>query len=198
MVPEVGWVDRPEPIRSTQPQTFTPESSVAPLETSPWSRVDGLSEFNVTSQTDEQCHAAVTNTEQVMSAEVGGELKAVPTRRSLFGPDYVRLAILLLCGIAVHGWLISHTAIPARDSLGYARIAVKFGDPNGGETDPQKSHQRIEVIRDAEQPPGYPLAIWLTEMSLRVAPAFPSLIEACSPRRSQMPPPRCCLSFRCI
>ncbi|MCE9563759.1 MAG: glycosyltransferase family 39 protein [Planctomycetes bacterium] len=102
-----------------------------------------------------------------MSAEVGGELEAVPTRRSLFGPDYGRLAILVLTAIAIHAWLIANTAIPARDSLGYARIAVKFSDPNAGETNPHESHQRIDVIRSAEQPPGYPMAIWLTEKVLR-------------------------------
>ena len=108
-----------------------------------------------------------------MSAEVGGELEAVPTQRSLFGPDYGRLIVLVLVAVAVHAWLIANTAIPARDSLGYARIALNFSNPNGGETNPHEQHQRIDVIRSAEQPPGYPLAIWVTEKVLRVVTDLP-------------------------
>ena len=133
-----------------------------------------------------------------MSAEVGGELKAVPTRRSLFGPDYVRLAVLLLCGIAVHGWLIAHTAIPARDSLGYARIAVNFSDPNRGEANPEKPHQRIEVIREAEQPARLsPGDLAHREVPTMLHQPFPSLTEVCSPPKLRMRPLLCCLSSRC-
>ena len=82
------------------------------------------------------------------------------------GQDYARLAILLAVGAAVHCWLVTHTAIPARDSLAYARIALNTADPNAG-TGSAEPRQRIEVIRDAIHPPGYPLAIWITEKALR-------------------------------
>ncbi|WP_439626077.1 glycosyltransferase family 39 protein [Gemmata sp.] len=108
-----------------------------------------------------------------MSAEVGGQLEVVPARRSLFGPDYVRLAVLVLVGIGVHAWLIAHTAVPARDSLGFARYALNLSDPHPApeSSDPR---QRIDVIRTAEQPPAYPAAIWATELVLRAACGLPT------------------------
>ncbi|MBA4189232.1 MAG: hypothetical protein C0467_14645 [Planctomycetaceae bacterium] len=106
------------------------------------------------------------DTEQAMSAEVGGQLEVVTAPRSLFGPDYARLAVLVLVAVGIHGWLISHTAVPARDGLTFARFALSFSDPNAG-SDSTVPRQRIEVIRSAEQPPGYPFAIWVTEIVLR-------------------------------
>jgi hypothetical protein len=105
-----------------------------------------------------------------MPAVVGGRIEAVAPRRSLFGPDYVRLAILLIVAAIIHCWLIAHTSIPARDSLGFARLALNIGNPNAGvEPSERELHprQRIEVIRTAEQPPGYPLAVWAMEKALR-------------------------------
>jgi len=101
-----------------------------------------------------------------MSAEVGGQLEAVPVRRSLFAPDYARLLVLVLIATAIHAWLVAHTAVPARDSLGYARIALDISDPNatGNSGEPR---QRMDVVRTATQPPGYPMAVWFTEKALR-------------------------------
>ena len=107
-----------------------------------------------------------------MSAEVGGRLEAVAPRRSPFGPDYVRLGVLFAVAIAIHTWLVAHTAVPARDSLGYARIANNFDDPNKG-IEPGQSRQRIEVVRTAQQPPGYPLAVFITERALRKTTDLP-------------------------
>lgn len=106
-----------------------------------------------------------------MSAEVGGRLEAVSPHRSLFGPDYVRLAILFVVAIAIHGWLVARTAVPARDSIGYARVALNLSNPSpNSEGQPR---QRIDVIRTAEQPPGYPLAVWATEKALRYLVKLP-------------------------
>ncbi len=101
-----------------------------------------------------------------MPAEVGGRLVAVAPQRSLFAPDYVRLLLLLAIASAVHIWLVVHTAVPARDSIGYARLALNLSDPNAG-SGTEKPRQRIEVVRTAEQPPGYPIAVWATEKVLR-------------------------------
>jgi 4-amino-4-deoxy-L-arabinose transferase-like glycosyltransferase len=109
-----------------------------------------------------------------MAAEVGGRLETVAPRRSLFGPDYVRIGVLLVVAAGVHGWLVAHTAVPARDSLGYARIAFNFADPNGladpnrrPDAEPDAPRPRIEVIRTAEQPPGFPVAVWATGKLLK-------------------------------
>lgn len=108
-----------------------------------------------------------------MAAEVGGALESVPTQRSLFGPDYVRLLVLALAAVGAHAWLIAHTAVPARDSLGFARYALSLSDPNG---DPGTGEPRVrtDVIRGSEQPPAYPAAIWVTEKILRSTVALPT------------------------
>jgi hypothetical protein len=68
--------------------------------------------------------------------------------------------------LVIHFYLVHHTAVPARDSLGYARIALNLLDPQaGGQVSERRS--RMEVIRTAEQPPGYPLAIGCMEKILR-------------------------------
>src|SRR5262245_3916238 len=101
-----------------------------------------------------------------MSAEVGGQLETVPPRRSLFGPDYLRIAILLAVGAAVHIWLVAHTSVPARDSLTFARIAVNISNPSAG-AEPGEPRQRMDVIRESVHPPGYPIAVWVTLKVLR-------------------------------
>jgi hypothetical protein len=103
--------------------------------------------------------------EQIMAAEVGGRLEAIPPHRSLFGQDYARLISLFAIAIAIHAWLITHTAITARDSTGYARVALNMLNPSAGGNGEQR--QFIDVIRTAEQPPGYPLAILAVEKLLR-------------------------------
>ena len=108
-----------------------------------------------------------------MSSAVGGRLEAVAPRRSFYGRDYWRIAVLLAVAIAIHSWLVIHTAVPARDSIAYARIANNLSYPSMGAMNGE-SRQRIDVIRTAEQPPGYPLAVWITEKALRVSvPSLP-------------------------
>ncbi|MFM8271600.1 MAG: ArnT family glycosyltransferase, partial [Gemmata sp.] len=96
-----------------------------------------------------------------MSASVGGRLEEVQPERSLFGPDYLRLAALVLVSVAVHAWLVSHTALTARDSLGFAREAIRLDTPSAV---PHPADERpktaIDLIRTAEHPPGFPLAVW--------------------------------------
>lgn len=101
-----------------------------------------------------------------MTSDVGGRLETVAPRRSLFGPDYLRLAALFAVAVAIHVWLVAHTAVPARDSLGYARLALNFADPNKARAT-EEPRLRIDVIRTAEQPPGYPIAVWVTMKVLK-------------------------------
>jgi hypothetical protein len=104
--------------------------------------------------------------ERIMSAEVGGRLEAIPRRRSLFFKDYWRIGVLLAVAIAVHGWLIVNTALPARDSMGFARIANNLSFPAAGNTS-DKPRTRIDIIREAQHPPGHPLVIWMTSKALK-------------------------------
>jgi hypothetical protein len=105
-----------------------------------------------------------------MSASVGGVLEQVERPRSLFGPDYLRLAGVALVALAVHGWLIATTAVTARDSLGFARQALSFASPSS--VPPHKDGRAkttIDLVRESEHPPGYPLAVWVTHAGLRRA-----------------------------
>lgn len=95
-----------------------------------------------------------------MSASVGGRLEEVEPKRSLFGPDYLRLAALVLVAVAVHAWLVSHTALTARDSLGFARQALCFDTPSAAPHEEGHPKNTIDHIRAGEHPPGYPLTIW--------------------------------------
>ena len=110
-----------------------------------------------------------------MSATVGGRLEAVERPRSLFGPDYLRLAALALVAVAVHGWLIAHTALTARDSLGFARLALCFENPSAAPPDKDTGRPKntLDHIRAAEHPPGYPLAVWATDAALGVVSSRP-------------------------
>lgn len=101
-----------------------------------------------------------------MSAEVGGRLEAVAPRRSLFLKDYWRIGVLLAVAVAIHGWLVVKTALPARDSIGFARIANNLSDPNAGNTSDTR-RQRIDIIREAQHPPGHPIMIWLASKALK-------------------------------
>src|ERR1051325_5638631 len=103
-----------------------------------------------------------------MSATVGGRLEQVEQPRSLFGPDYLRLAALLLVAAAVHGWLIAHTALTARDSLGFARLALCFENPSAAPPHENgRPKNTLDHIRAAERPPGFPLAVWATDSVLK-------------------------------
>ena len=98
-----------------------------------------------------------------MGATVGGRLQEVEPQRSLFGPDYLRLAGLVLVAVAVHAWLLSHTAVTARDSLGFARQALCLDAPSLAPPHADgRPMNAIDHVRESEHPPGYPLAVWTT------------------------------------
>jgi hypothetical protein len=103
-----------------------------------------------------------------MGATVGGRLEEVERPRSLFGPDYLRLAGLALVAVAVHGWLVAHTALTARDSLVFARLALCFENPSAAPPNPDgRPKNTFDHIREAEHPPGYPLSVWAVDAALR-------------------------------
>ncbi|MBX9582262.1 MAG: glycosyltransferase family 39 protein [Gemmataceae bacterium] len=104
-----------------------------------------------------------------MAAAVGGRIEAVERPRSVFAPDYLRLAVLVLVAAAVHGWLVAHTAVTARDGLGFARYAICLQSPFV--IDPHWDYNRTQydVVKGQQHPPGYPAAVWLTAKLVRAA-----------------------------
>ena len=113
-----------------------------------------------------------------MAAVVGGRIEAVERPRSLFGPDYIRLLALAVVSVAVHGWLIAHTAVTARDGLGFAQEALRLQSPSKAnppdhlkqrENPPPAVHNAVDVMAAAQHPPGYPVAVWLAGKAVRTA-----------------------------
>jgi 4-amino-4-deoxy-L-arabinose transferase-like glycosyltransferase len=70
-----------------------------------------------------------------------------PARR--FSDGVLLLALLCLAGI-IHGWLIAHTYVPSRDTIGYIRYALQFD-----------SRPWTEIIPHMQQHPLYPISVWL-------------------------------------
>ena len=66
------------------------------------------------------------------------------------------LSILVLLAGAIRFWLVGHTAVAARDSIGYIRYALEL-----------ESKPWTEVIRNSEQHPGYPAALLITSWPVR-------------------------------
>jgi hypothetical protein len=81
---------------------------------------------------------------------------AIPT--SGWKRDAVALAVLVALVLPVRLWLIGHTVVAARDSIGYIRYALEFE---------QLPWQ--EVWKKNHQHPGYPLAVLVVSEPLRWA-----------------------------
>src|SRR6266540_1287522 len=97
-----------------------------------------------------------------MAALVGGRMEAVAPKRSLFGPDYLLLAALHVVSAGLHLWLVANTRVTARDGL-------RIQSPESSNPDHPKDNTRLkfDVIREAQHPPGYPLAVWITAKFVR-------------------------------
>lgn len=73
-----------------------------------------------------------------------------------FREHFRPLGILLVLTAALHVWLLTHTEVPARDSIGYIRYAWQL------EHDGWR-----DVIRGSEHHPGYPLAVLAMSVPVR-------------------------------
>ncbi|HUR55927.1 MAG TPA: glycosyltransferase family 39 protein [Gemmataceae bacterium] len=104
-----------------------------------------------------------------MAAVIGGRMEAVVRQRSLNGADYARIAVLVAASLAVHLWLVAHTAVTARDSLGFARYALCIQSPQSAEPEHNEKRLAVEVIRKAQQAPGYPVCVWIAAKFVRNA-----------------------------
>src|SRR6266545_4534264 len=70
--------------------------------------------------------------------------------------DLRLLLVLLLLATGLRAWLLCHTEVAARDSIGFIRLAWQF------------EHQPwLGVLRQAEQHPGYPLAVLAMSLPVR-------------------------------
>ena len=108
-----------------------------------------------------------------MASHIGGRIETVKIQPSLFGPDYIRLLLLAVIAVAVHVWMLSHTALTARDSLTFARYALKLEKPAETTNPPDKSLSIVDVIKQEEHPPGYPAAVMVVSRVLRFTTNLP-------------------------
>jgi hypothetical protein len=70
--------------------------------------------------------------------------------------DLALLAILLGVAAGLRAWLVTHTEVAARDSIGYIRQAWQLAHEPWG-----------PALRKAQQHPGYPVAILVTSQAVR-------------------------------
>jgi hypothetical protein len=67
------------------------------------------------------------------------------------------LPILVALSTVVHVGVIANSSLTARDSLGFARQAMNLAHPERG-----LQGTRLDVLRETQQPPGYPVTVYVT------------------------------------
>lgn len=80
---------------------------------------------------------------------------------------WVFMLALLATAATIHLGLMLRTKMPSRDSLGFARVALQLYAPDADSPTDQPSRSRWDVLRQAEHPPAYPVAIWLMSYAVR-------------------------------
>ena len=86
-----------------------------------------------------------------MAATEAGE-----ARPGTVWPDRWVLAGLVAAAAVLHGWMVGHTAVAARDSIGFIRYALVLDE-----------NPWSEVLPHIEQHPGYPAALLVVSWPLR-------------------------------
>jgi hypothetical protein len=77
--------------------------------------------------------------------------------------DLGLVALLLVLALGVRGWVLTHTEVPARDTIGFIRYALEFEDEPWW-TVLQKNHQH----------PGYPVTILTVSVPVRALSPGPA------------------------
>ena len=65
-----------------------------------------------------------------------------------------------MLAFAVRFWVLQHTEVLSRDSIGFIRFALQLEKPPDGSS-------ILNVIRNNMQPPGYPAALLLSFQPVR-------------------------------
>src|SRR5437016_4738130 len=73
-----------------------------------------------------------------------------------FWRDLGLLALLVVLVFALRVWLLCHTEVAARDSIGFIRYALQF-----------ETQSWAEVVRQNHQHPGYPLSVLAVSVPVR-------------------------------
>jgi len=94
-----------------------------------------------------------------LDVRIGGRIETAAPTHSVPAKDRVAIFALLVLAIAVHGWLFSRTTVNARDGLSFTRLALQLEKPSRIKSPTLESPIFVDVLRKAEQAPGYPLAM---------------------------------------
>src|SRR5438105_2746091 len=86
--------------------------------------------------------------------EIIGAVQTEPSSRSWRDLKWILVLLCLTAGIRV--WLITHTEVAARDSIGFIRYAVQL-----------ERQPWLEVFRHSEQHPGYPILLLAVSKPVR-------------------------------
>ena len=76
-----------------------------------------------------------------------------------------RVLAAMAVGLAVHAWLIAHTGTTARDSVGFAQLALQYESPDPGRF--PGGVREVLTRGEPPHPPGYPLAVLATSELVR-------------------------------
>jgi hypothetical protein len=74
--------------------------------------------------------------------------------------DLWRIAFVMLIGLGIRFWIVSHTEVAARDSIGFIRYALHLEHPLEGLT-------TLDVLRKELHPPGYSALILVVSWPVR-------------------------------
>lgn len=72
------------------------------------------------------------------------------------GKDWLRIALLVAISALIRFWLLTHTEVSARDSIGFMRQALHF-----------EQRPWTEVLRSFDQMPAYPLLVLAVSLPVR-------------------------------
>ena len=115
--------------------------------------------------------------------------EAAPSWRSRLRADGAALAGLALISVAVHAWLFTHTFTTARDSIGFAQLALQYEDPARAVVR-FPCATALDVVRQGEppHPPGYPLIVLAVSKVVRAVapPADDAELAAAMLRSTQL------------
>jgi hypothetical protein len=75
--------------------------------------------------------------------------------------DLGLLALLLTLAVGVRAWILCHTEVAARDSIGFIRHALEFENASA------KQRSWADVLRSNHQHPGYPLVLLAVSVPVR-------------------------------
>jgi hypothetical protein len=81
--------------------------------------------------------------------------------------DGWRLGLILLLAIGLRAYMVANTTLVSRDCVKFVRFALHLERPPPG-------LNRIDVVRSAEHPPGYPVAILAVSKAVRPLAGVPS------------------------